>query len=276
MGKPPYMRFFPDAYCRETVNLTEEEQGVYMRLLCQMWMHGGKIRSDDKIIAKLLPMNLNKWLKVKKQIMPDLIEHSPGFLTQNRLRVEYAFSSGIKKESKSGAQEAAPSAAPDATPPAAPLAAQGAAPYVDNSGAENGDAENNEEFLAFADVPEGGVAHALARALDRSKSKSNKNNTFRFLEDSGGNSCEKNENDEYAVSFLRQAIALFQSYKLHPPSDYKIVLSWMENGCDLLLHILPAVERTLKSRAHSATDPPKSWCYFAHEVYARKKSRKEK
>src|SRR5476649_1822167 len=98
MSKPPYMRFYPDAYCRDTVDLTEEEQGVYMRLLCMMWMHGGKIRSDDKYISKVLPVNLNKWLKVKQQIMPYLTEHSPGFLTQNRLRVEYTSVSSKKQE----------------------------------------------------------------------------------------------------------------------------------------------------------------------------------
>jgi uncharacterized protein YdaU (DUF1376 family) len=266
------MRFFPAAYCKDTVDLTEEEQGVYMRLLCTMWMHGGKIRDDDKHISKVLPVNLNKWLKVKQQIMPYLIEHSPGFLTQNRLRVEYGISSAKKKESKSGAGEAAPHAAPQATPPAT----RGVAPHVDKSAGKNSDTENNEDFQGYASETEGGVAHALARALDQSKSKSDKNNNFRLLEDGGGDFCGKPELEERAARFVNQAIALFEKHKLQPPGDYQIVISWIGNGCDLFLHILPAVEAALKSRERSSTDPPKSWRYFAHEVYARKKSKKEK
>ncbi len=276
MPAPSYMRFYPDSYCKDTLNLTMEEQGVYMRLLCTMWKHGGKINSDDKYIARAMPINLNKWLKVKPQIMAYLIEDSPGFLTQNKLRVEYAFSSGKKRELKSGAPGVAPQITPGATPLVTHPATPGATPYVDKSGNGNGDAENNEEFHDFANVPEGGVAHALARALDQSKSRSDKNNNFRLLEDSGGNSCAKPESEERAARFVNQAIAVFEKHKLHPPGDYQIVLGWIDNGCDLFTHILPTVEAVLKSRVHSTTDPPKSWRYFAHEVYARKKSTKEK
>ncbi|MDE3016362.1 MAG: YdaU family protein [Pseudomonadota bacterium] len=276
MGKPPYMRFYPDAYCKDTLNLSMEEQGVYMRLLCTMWRHGGKIQDDDRLISRALPVNLNKWLKVKPRIAPYLAQHSPGFLTQNRLRVEYAFSSGRKKESNAVAQGAAPPAAWGVAPPVAPLAAQGVAPHVDNSGGKNEDVENSEELQAVDGAPERGVAHALARALDQSKSKSDKNKTSRFLEDGGGDSCGKTASGERSVRFVNQVIALFENHKLQPPGDYGIIVSWVENGCDLFLHILPAVEAVLQSRAHSAADPPKSWRYFAHEVYARKKSKKEK
>jgi len=270
------MRFYPDSYCKDTLNLTMEEQGVYMRLLCAMWRHGGKIQSDDKFLSKALPINLNKWLKVKPQIMEYLIEDSPGFLTQNKLQVEYAFSSGKKKESNSAAQGATPPATPDAAPQAATPATTGAAPYVDKSVGENGDAKNNEQFPDFANLPEGGVARALARALDQSKSRSDKNNNFRLLEDGGGNFCGNPESEERSIRFINQAIALFEKHKLHPPADYDVVMSWLKNGCDLFSHILPAVEAALKSRERSTTDPPKSWCYFAHEVYGRKKSSKEK
>ncbi|MDE3017231.1 MAG: hypothetical protein KGI29_09995, partial [Pseudomonadota bacterium] len=88
--------------------------------------------------------------------------------------------------------------------------------------------------------------------------------------------CAKPESKERSVRFVNEAIALFEKYELHPPADYQIVISWIENGCDLFSHILPAVEAALKSRERSTTDPPKSWRYFAHEVYGRKKSKKEK
>ena len=92
MAKPKYMRFFPDAYLEDTFSLNMEEQGIYMRLLCLMWTHGGKIPSNDKMIARLLGIHSNKWRKVKPKIMPFLSELSPDFLTQKRLRSEYKHS----------------------------------------------------------------------------------------------------------------------------------------------------------------------------------------
>ena len=146
---------------------------------------------------------------------------------------------------------------------------------MDNPGDEIGDPNNDEYIQRLALLPEGGVARMLARALDQSKSRSDKNNNFRLLEDSGSENCGKTESDEKSKRFVHEVIALFEKQKLHPPADYLIVKGWIENGCDMFLHILPAVEAALKSRERSATDPPKSWRYFAHEVYGRKKSSKE-
>ena len=98
MPAPPYMRFYVKSYCKATLSLTYEEQGVYMRLLCTMWEHGGKLKDDDSYISKALPIQIHKWRKVKRQLMPFLMEHSPGFLTQNKLSDEYLFSSGDKKQ----------------------------------------------------------------------------------------------------------------------------------------------------------------------------------
>ena len=81
---------------------------------------------------------------------------------------------------------------------------------------------------------------------------------------------------ERSVRFVNEVITLFEKQKLNPPGDYGIVLGWIKNGCDLFLHILPAVEAALKSRVNSTTQPPQSWKYFVHEVYALKKSKKEK
>lgn len=270
---PPYMRFFPDVYLRDTIGLTMEEQGVYMRLLCTMWTHGGKISSDDRIIVKALPIERNKWLKVKPQLMPYLCEHSPGYLTQQRLRMEYKFSAGITRALKEGAQGAAPQAARGATPQAATQATRGAT----SQAAQNGTADNGQEFSNdFQPVgwlPEGGVAHALARALDQSKSRSNQNKNNRFLEDGGGETCGQLELEERAARFIHEVIEAFETHRLQPPHDYDIVKGWIENGCDPFLHILKAVKATL-GRHQRGSNPPKSWRYFAKEVYQLK--RKEK
>jgi uncharacterized protein YdaU (DUF1376 family) len=99
MPAPRYMRFFPDAYLNDTMPLTMEEQGVYMRLLCLMWMNGGKIKNDDRLIARMLGIHVNKWFKIKPKVMGYLGEHSPGYITQNRLSKEYRYSVGKSKVS---------------------------------------------------------------------------------------------------------------------------------------------------------------------------------
>lgn len=158
---PPYMRFYPDVYLRDTIGLTVEEQGVYMRLLCEMWQHGGKITNDDRIIAKSLLIHLNKWRKVKPQLAPYLSEHSPGYLTQKKLREEYKFSSGVMRVLK----KETPQVSTGVTPPVSPQVTQGVTPLVNQTEAAPGERENSNGFLPVAWLPEGGVARALAERL---------------------------------------------------------------------------------------------------------------
>src|SRR5271154_6289116 len=89
MTKPPFMQFFCDEYLEDTEGLELEEQGAYMRLMCKMWKRDGRIPSDDREIARMLGVHTNKWLKIKPFLMPFFLEHSPGYLTQKRLRRDY-------------------------------------------------------------------------------------------------------------------------------------------------------------------------------------------
>lgn len=263
---PPYMRFYPDDYCRDTIELTMEEQGVYMRLLCLMWLNGGKVKNDDSLIVKALPIERNKWLKVKPQLKPFLTENLSGYLTQKRLQFEYNFSAGITKALKENAQGAAPVAAGGAATPAATPAA----PLATQNGTAGQQNELDHESQAVHWLPEGGVARALARALDQSKSKPNQNTNIRFLEDCVGENCGQLDAEERAERFIREVIAAFAARCLQPPLDYDVVKGWIEKGCDPFLHILQAVKATLE-RFQPGTKPPRSWKYFAKEVYQLKR-----
>lgn len=274
MPAPPYMRFYVDAYCKDTLALTMEEQGVYMRLLCAMWKHGGRILDDDLFISRALPIHINKWWKVKPSIMPFLCEHSPGYLTQQKLSTEFLISSGDKSGKNVPTQGVTIGVTQGVTPHVTRGGTPHVTPQVAGQNGENDASENDAFSQRFAAIPEGGVAHALARALDLSRSRQYKNKKSRFLEDGGGDACGKRPSNEVAAEFVTRVIAVFEKYKLHPPFDYAVVESWMNNGCDLLKHILPAVEAAMQRLGNA--DPPKSWRYFAHEVYAHKKSTKEK
>jgi uncharacterized protein YdaU (DUF1376 family) len=275
MPAPPYMRFYVKSYCKATLALTFEEQGVYMRLLCTMWEHGGRLKDDDSYIAKALPIQIHKWRKVKPQLLPFLMEHSPGYLTQNKLDEEYNKISGDKKSDDSSTTGVTPPATRGVTPPVTPQVTRGVTPSVNEAGDKNDSRGKREEIGRFEDIPPGGVAHALARALDLSRSRQNIHKKSRLLEDGDGDVCGQSDSDAIAIQFVNTVIAAFEKHELHPPSDYSIVNGWVANGCDMLLDILPAVEASL-NRLGSTTDPPLSWRYFVHEVYARKKSKKEK
>ena len=274
MPAPPYMRFYVDAFCKDTLALTMEEQGVYIRLLCAMWKHGGKILDDDLFISRALPIHINKWWKVKPSLMPFLREHSPGFLTQNRLNLEYHFSSGDKKQNDGSTRGVTTGVTIGVTPHVTPQVTPHVTPLVGASGEQSVECENNELNERFATIPAGGVAYALARALDQSRSRRNKNKKSRLLEDGDPDACGKLTTSDIAAEFVNRAIGVFEKHKMHPPHDYPVVESWINNGCDLLRHILPAVEAAMNRLG--GADPPKSWRYFAHEVYGRKKSNKEK
>ena len=279
MPAPPYMRFYVKSYCKRTVTLTYEEQGVYMRLLCTMWEYGGKIENDDYLISKALPIQIQKWQKVKPQLLPFLMEHSPGFLTQKKLSEQFNSVAGDKKQNgdsncsqPDGGSTPGHTQPPTQRPPQRPT--QGRYQGENEYDAERADEENNL-LQRLEEIPPGGVAHALARALDQSRYKQNQNNNSRFLDDGDAENCGKLTTDEEAIAFVHDAIDAFEKYKLQPPPDYSVIRSWIKNGCDLMMHVLPAVKAAL-GRHGGYSKPPKSWKYFTHEVYSRKKSTKEK
>jgi uncharacterized protein YdaU (DUF1376 family) len=103
MSRTPFMPFYPDAYLADTAQLTLEEQGAYMRLLCYLWINCGQVVDNNKIIARMLGIHVNKWLKLRKTLGGYLVESSPGYLTQTRLQKEYSKSLNISERNRQNA-----------------------------------------------------------------------------------------------------------------------------------------------------------------------------
>jgi len=260
MPTPRYMRFFPDAYLNDTMPLTMEEQGVYMRLLCLMWLNGGKIKNNDRLIARMLGIHVNKWSKVKPQVMGYLVEHSPGFLTQNRLGKEYRYSAG---KSKASTQDSHGDNTPDTQGNTPPNTTQVAADkLLKNSGSDFETPPRNMDELVAS------LSQKFSGAFDQSKSKSKNNNYNRLDLDGDGESCGKLLTRQDIDAFLSSLFRMFEAFKMQPPPDYEIIRSWLDNGLDPNRHIIPTVREILKRIESGAIDPPKSWRYFAKEVYA--------
>src|SRR5262245_3882176 len=77
MSKLPAMPFYVDAYIADTVHLTMEESGTYLQLLMAMWRRGGFIPDDDKDNARICRMDIRRFRRIKKRLMPLMLSTGP-------------------------------------------------------------------------------------------------------------------------------------------------------------------------------------------------------
>ncbi len=266
MDKPKYMRFFPDDYLEDTEELELEEQGAYMRLLCKMWKRNGRIPNDDREISKMLGVHRNKWTKIKPYVMPFFREHSPGFLTQKRLQKEYKHSVD-KLHGRDHTHHDTPDDTPYDTGRDTPPDTTGVSPQ-DTPPVQNGKSEENQGSQ------EPRSENFSPRELDLEESSRSVNNTNikKRLEDGGGENWGQLRPDAFADLFLDDVRAVFAAHNIDMPSDHQILCGWIEDGIHPFRHILPSVKKVLARLSGGNCDPPKSWKYFAKEVYRKQKS----
>lgn len=95
MSKLPYMKlFWPDFFGDARVQaLSPEAQGLYLLLLGVMWVNGGWIAADDRIIARRLGLDVRVWrARYKTEIVALLSDFQAPLvgraLTQKRLQKE--------------------------------------------------------------------------------------------------------------------------------------------------------------------------------------------
>lgn len=88
MAQFPAMPLWTDAYLGDTLHLSLEEHGAYLKLLMIMWRSDdGCILDDDRRISTMLGITLKKWTgKIKPAIWPFLEPKSDGKVTQKKLQ----------------------------------------------------------------------------------------------------------------------------------------------------------------------------------------------
>lgn len=64
----PYMQFYPADYLADTMMMSLDEHGAYLKLLMCMWRAGGWIDDDDKKIAMMLGVTPARWKKIRGSI----------------------------------------------------------------------------------------------------------------------------------------------------------------------------------------------------------------
>lgn len=70
MADYPSMPFWTDAYIADTQHLTNEEHGIYLRMLIFAWRTPKcTLPNDDKRLATMVGLTPHKWNKIKPEIM---------------------------------------------------------------------------------------------------------------------------------------------------------------------------------------------------------------
>lgn len=83
-----YMQFYPADYLADTMYLSLEEHGAYLKLLMCMWRADGWLPDDDKKICMMLGVTGKKWASIKESISSFFI-YENGKFSQKRLLAEH-------------------------------------------------------------------------------------------------------------------------------------------------------------------------------------------
>ena len=101
MAKLPKMNLFVDAFNSDTVYLTEEELGLYMRMIFYAWTHDAYLPKDKEIIY-CLPKKPNDAL-VDKILKLFWTEDDKGFY-QKRMLKEYQYAIEVSNKAVKSAE----------------------------------------------------------------------------------------------------------------------------------------------------------------------------
>ncbi len=93
MSKAPSMPLFTDAYLGDTMHLSMEEHGAYLKLLIIHWRLLPKHPpDDDRRLARMLGVSVARWRKIKPVICDEVLYRiEAGELRQKRLEKEFRY-----------------------------------------------------------------------------------------------------------------------------------------------------------------------------------------
>jgi uncharacterized protein YdaU (DUF1376 family) len=84
MAELPIFPVKTDAILSDTMHLSAEEFGVYCRLLFVMWRQRGRLADDDRELAMIGGVTLERWREIKEKVMRPMTVAS-GQVSQKRL-----------------------------------------------------------------------------------------------------------------------------------------------------------------------------------------------
>lgn len=101
-GNNLFMPVWIDAYHADTRHLTTVQHGAYFLIMMSMWRAGGKLKNDERLLARIAGLTLDKWRRYGQAVL-DLLVVEDGFVTQKRLLQELEKSrSKVEKKRAAG------------------------------------------------------------------------------------------------------------------------------------------------------------------------------
>lgn len=88
----PFMSIPVGDVLAEAGGLSTEEFGAFVLLLMHMWVAGGELPNDDRVLATCVRLTPGKWRRLKPRLWPHFMETGKPFgskITERRLRQEY-------------------------------------------------------------------------------------------------------------------------------------------------------------------------------------------
>lgn len=105
MAEYPALPLFVDAYLADTLHLTNQEHGAYLRLLMLAWRSPDcGIPDDDAWICRSLGIHGNAWAKMRESVMAFWVKKNGRFF-QKRLRIERDFVEEKSKKNRGAARK---------------------------------------------------------------------------------------------------------------------------------------------------------------------------
>ena len=125
--KAPSFQFYPkDALDIKVLRMSDAAQGVYWRLLFNIWAHSKtqfSILNDDKALSRLLGLGLQRWRRLKQEIQrigdPLFIEEDECLISK-RLRIEKEKQNEWREKSRLGGIKSAQKRSRVVEPPSLP------------------------------------------------------------------------------------------------------------------------------------------------------------
>lgn len=105
MSEAPSMPLFCDAYLADTMSLTLEEHGAYLKLLMITWRNNGQaLPDDDNRLARMLGVTVGKWRTKLRPVLVQFFDLSEGTWKQKRLEKEWKIQQKISQKQRENAQ----------------------------------------------------------------------------------------------------------------------------------------------------------------------------
>ncbi len=105
MSLAPFMPLFCDAYLGDTMHLSLEEHGAYLKLLMITWRNNGQALPDnDARLARMLGVTLDRWRRKLRPVLIGFFDLSDGSWRQPRLEKQWKQSQNFIAEQRDKAK----------------------------------------------------------------------------------------------------------------------------------------------------------------------------